>query len=478
MKDTADAFFQKEPLGELKKDLKLPKNCRINKAVLKVRGIGYEGKIKPDLQGVSSMPVGKEPSDKFIIDFHGFRNIIGFSNKVANKNLKKVQQWGGVRFLEENVMGSPLVKADKILVTFEGDVSHESFKKNFEIHIISYPSNLTSSLEGEIPFWSYPGELTREVATPDFSEKMKEFIDACKSKDYCTVPLIFRSDSPGSLEIAENIDYNLIWKYDLKKINFEKVEKKSEVVEIKSSKSILQLIKIAFSYKGKFSDEFIDDNLSNAEEKISVKISPGMSIGLKIQPSFALKATGIDLYLLKKSKDATFFAEIVEDQNGKPSEGAILASKNVNLSSQPEQGMWTSIKFDDALLLDKKTYWFILKAGIGEMEWFCSASEKRHEGFIFKKEFSTHWIPYYATGYFKLMYLPESEDIASVGIEILGQKVDLRPTTESQAVNLNFDDAKISVNKNGMAQVEIKITSKTSGVLELSDIVIEGKEVV
>lgn len=272
-----------EPFSELKYELSLPKNFKIKKAILKVTGIEDRGTIKPDSPGISSMLIGKDTSNQFIIDFHAFRNIHSVTLTVANQNVTKVQQWGGIKFLDEDIRGFPLVKTEKILVTFSGDVSHESFKQNFNIFITSYPSNLTLSLGDGSPFWSYPGELTKSANVPDFSGKLKDFIDACKSKDYCTVPLILRSDSPGNLEITESIDYNLIWnEYDMERITFDGIEKKQLVLEIKSSKRVLQLGNITFNYKGNFSNEFIGDNLSDSKEKVSIKTSTGKSIGLNL----------------------------------------------------------------------------------------------------------------------------------------------------------------------------------------------------
>lgn len=116
---------------------------------------------------------------------------------------------GGIKFIDEDITESkivqgnyiifPPVKTEKLLVTLGGELSLNSFKNNFGVLMVSYPSNLTLSLEGESPFWSYTGELTREITVQDFSEKRKDYINACESKDYCTVPLIFRSDSPGGV---------------------------------------------------------------------------------------------------------------------------------------------------------------------------------------------------------------------------------------------------------------------------------------
>jgi hypothetical protein len=468
-----------EPFSESKYELSLPKNCKIKKAILKVTGREDRGTIKPDSPGISSMLIGKDPSKQFIIDFHAFRNIHSVTLTVANQNVT-VRQWGGIKFLDEDIKGFSLVKTEKILVTLSGAVTHDIFKKNFTFVVANYPSNLTLCLGDESPFWSYPGELTKSVIVPDFSGKLKDYIDACKSKYSGTVPLILRSDSPGNLEITESIDYNLLWdEYAVEKITFDGIENKQLVLEIKSSRGVLQLGNITFNYIGNFSNEFIDDNLSDCEEKVSIKTSTGKSIGLKIQTSVALKATGIDLYLLKKSKDVTLFVELVEDRNGKPTEELVLTSKKVKLSSQPsDHGTWVPIRFDDIVPLDKeKIYWLILKVGIGEIEWFCSTPEnlKRPGGFIFRKESSTLWIPYPATGYFRLKYLPESGDILPINIKILDRMVNLKPTMESQSAGINFEDTKIAVN--GKAQVNLEIMSKTSGELVLSDIVIEGKEV-
>lgn len=102
----------------------LPKKCRIKKATLSIEGIRHEGIIKP----TSTMPVGTD-SKKFIVDFHAFRNIYDVTRTVAKQNVIKVQQWGGIKFLDEDLKGFPLVKTEKILITFDGKVSHEIFKK-------------------------------------------------------------------------------------------------------------------------------------------------------------------------------------------------------------------------------------------------------------------------------------------------------------------------------------------------------------
>jgi hypothetical protein len=48
----------------LKKDLVLPKKCRIKKANFNVKGIGYKGIIKPTSPGITTMPVGTDPRQK------------------------------------------------------------------------------------------------------------------------------------------------------------------------------------------------------------------------------------------------------------------------------------------------------------------------------------------------------------------------------------------------------------------------------
>lgn len=479
-----DTFFQEETPGEFKKYLKIPENCRIKKATLKVEGLEYKGMIKPDSPGISTIPVGTDPGDQFIIDFHIFRNVYDYSKRIAGQNVKKVQQWGGIKFLDDDITSCTLVKTEKILVTFHGDVSFNAFKQDFNILVMSYPSNLTISLEDESPFWSYPGEFTRSLTIPDFSEKLLNYIDVCKpDTGYCTVPLTFRSDSSGNLKITEKLDYNLLWdKFPEKMITFDGIETKKEILEIKSSKNRIQLCSINLNYKGNLSDEFIDDHWTSLEKKVSVKMSTGKNIGLKIQPSDTLRSTGLDFYLrMKKSKDATLFAEIVEDWNGKPAEEIVLASKNVDLSSQSlELRGWISIGFDENVLLDKeKTYWLVLKAGTGEVEWFCSNSEdpKRPGGFIFRNGSSDLWIPYPVTGYFRLKYLPESEDISPIIITILDRKIYLKPTMESHSIQISFENTEIPVDVDGKAQIYLEITSATSGKLEVSNIVVEGREV-
>ena len=455
----------------------------IKKATLSIKGIRYEGIIQPTSPGITTMPVGTDSSKIFIMDFHAFRNIYSVTRTVANQNVTKVQQWGGIKFLDEDIKEFP-VKTEKLLITFDKNLSLNSFKNNFGVLMVSYPSNLTLSLEGESPFWSYPGELTRKITVPDFSEKLKKYVDVCETKDYCTVPLIFRSDSPGDLNITENIMYNLLWdEFEQKKISFDGIETKEETVEINSSECTLQLFSLSFKYKGKFSDEFIDVHWSDIERKASVKISTGMSIGLRIKPSAALKASGMDLYLFKKSKDAMFFAEIVEDRSEKPAEEIVLASKNIDLSSQPSghEG-WVNIGFDEIIVLDKekeKTYWLILKASIGEIEWLCSTSEdlKRRGCFIYKKEASNHWVPYPVTGYFRLKYLPEPKDLP-INIKVIDKSMDLKPVEESQSEQINFsENTYVSVSSDGKAKIKLEITSKASAELELSDIVIEYTEI-
>jgi len=49
----------------VKKDLVLPKKCRIKqKANFNVKGIGYKGIIKPTSPGITTMPVGTDPPAK------------------------------------------------------------------------------------------------------------------------------------------------------------------------------------------------------------------------------------------------------------------------------------------------------------------------------------------------------------------------------------------------------------------------------
>lgn len=527
--ELTDIFYQEDSIGEFQKYLKLPIKSKIKKAILKVVSIRHKGPITPRSPGISTTFIYSDNSSiQFVVDFHGFRNIYGISKKVGSESVNEVKQWGGINFIDKDITESKHiygdyilfseVKTEKILVIFKhNSISHEDFKNNFQILTISYPFNVTFSLGNESPIWSYPGELARSVTIPDFSKKLCDYINTCKSTDgYCTIPLTFRSDSPGNLKITENIDYYLIWEYDTYTIDFDGIETKEYLLEIilnnflkqkmplkqlkggvkqsvdqknhrgnEDSNIKIQLFAISFTYKGNFSNEFVDDYWINVEKKVSVKILTGMTIGLRIQPFNSLKSSSIDLYLIKKSKDATLFAEIVEDQDEKPSEKNILYSKSVNLSDKSlGEGEWVTIKIDETVSLDKeKNYWLILKGGRGEVEWFCSTSEdpERPNGYIFRKESSNQWISYPVTGYFRLKYQEELKDISPITIKIVDVfsdqiLLDLKPAMEHQTTStINFPKNKIFHVEDSIARIKLVITSKTSGKLTLSNMVVRGK---
>jgi len=494
---TTDIFFQKEPLGNFTYELSLSKSCRVKKAVLRIKGIRYEGRLKS--LGVSITPVDKL---NFIVDFHSFRTLTKVEYKNPNIKITKVKQWGGINFLEKNIISENLlmIKTEKVLITLDTEVTPGSFEDNFHITIISYPLNLTLSLGDENPFWSYAGELISEVKVPDFSEKLNNYLETLSSEKtsdiVCNkIPLKFHSDSPGNIEIAEEIDSNLIWKnpisdsYPEKKVPallFDGNDKKIHF-ELKSSKKLVQLISIGFNCKGNFSNEFIDDNWGDIGIKnIGILLSTEMSAGLKFSPSCSLSATGIDLYLSKRDDNTKLFAEIMEDKDGKPAEEKILGSKNVELISG--QNSWTAIKFDEAISLEKeKAYWLVLKVSIGKVEWVCSENMNRPEGFAYKKELSGSW-NYYSltnqsssqktplTGYFRLKYLPDSEEIFPITLRINKKSEDLKPSSEPELVKMDLQETPQLEVKEGKVKIDLEIISRISGKLELSDITVEGKE--
>lgn len=493
---TTDIFFQKEPLGNFTYELSLSKSCRVKKAVLRIKGIRYEGSLKS--LGVSITPVDKL---NFIVDFHSFRTLTKVEYKNPNIKITEVKQWGGINFLEKNIISENLllIKTEKVLVTLDTEVTPGSFEDNFHITIISYPLNLTLSLGDENPFWSYAGELISEVTVPDFSEKLNNYLEAFSSEKtsdiVCKIPFKFHSDSPGNIEITEEIDSNLIWKnpfsdsYPEKKVPASLFDGNNKKIhfELKSSKKLVQLISISFNCKGNFSNEFIDDNWGDIGLKnMGILLSTEMSAGLKFSPSCSLSATGIDLYLSKKDDNTKLFAEILEDQDGKPAEEKILGSKNVELISG--QNSWTAIKFDEAISLEKeKAYWLVLKVSIGKVEWVCSENMNRPEGFAYKKELAGSW-NYYSltnqsssqktplTGYFRLKYLPDSEEIFPITLRMNKKSEDLKPSSEPELVNIDLQETPQLEVKDGKAKIDLEIISKTSGKLELSDITVEGKE--
>lgn len=494
---TTDIFFQNEPLGNFTYELSLSKSCRVKKAVLRIKGIRYEGSLKS--LGVSITPVDKL---NFIVDFHSFRTLTKVEYKNPNIKITEVKQWGGINFLEKNIISENLlmIKTEKVLVTLDTEVTPGSFEDNFHITIISYPLNLTLSLGDEIPFWSYAGELISEVTVPDFSEKLNNYLEAFSSEKtsdiVCNkIPLKFHSDSPGNIEITEEIDSNLIWKnslsnsYPEKKVPallFDGNDKKIHF-ELKSSKKLVQLISIDFNCKGNFSNEFIDDNWGDIEIKnMGILLSTEMSAGLKFSPSCSLSATGIDLYFSKRDDNTKLFSEIMGDKDGKPAEEKILGSKNVELISG--QNSWTAIKFDEAISLEKeKAYWLVLKVSIGKVEWVCSENMNRPEGFAYKKELAGSW-NYYSltnqsssqkiplTGYFRLKYLPDSEEIFPITLRMNKKSEDLKPSSEPELVKMDLQETPQLEVKEEKVKIDLEIISRTSGKLELSDITVEGKE--
>jgi hypothetical protein len=493
---TTDIFFQKEPLGNFTYELSLSKSCRVKKAVLRIKGIRYEGRLKS--LGVSITPVDKRI---FIVDFHSFRTLTKVEYKNPNIKITEVKQWGGISFLENNILSENLllIKTEKVLVTLDTEVTPSSFEDNFHITIISYPLNLTLSLGDENPFWSYAGELISEVTVPDFSEKLNNYLEVFSSEKtsdiVCKIPFKFHSDSPGNTEITEEIDSNLIWKsplsdsYPEKKVPallFDGNDKKIHF-ELKSSKKLVQLISIGFNCKGSFSKEFIDDNWGDTEIKnMGILLSTEMSAGLKFSSSCSLSATGIDLYLLKRDDNTKLFVEVMEDQDGKPAEEKILGSNNVELISG--QNSWTAIKFDEAISLEKeKAYWLVLKVSIGKVEWVCSENMNRPEGFAYKKELAGSW-NYYSltnksssqktplTGYFRLKYLPDSEEIFPITLRMNKKSEDLKPSSEPELVKMDLQETPQLEVKEGKVKIDFEIISRTSGKLELSDVTVEGKE--
>jgi hypothetical protein len=74
--------------------------------------------------------------------------------------------------------------------------------------------------------WSFPGDFTTKLTTPDFSAEINEFLSTANPDEsgWCSVPIVLHSESPGVIEISGieiTYDYNTSYLYDISYVSDE-----------------------------------------------------------------------------------------------------------------------------------------------------------------------------------------------------------------------------------------------------------------
>lgn len=388
-----------------------PPGSHVTKAVVNVRGVAFQGKLK-FLKGVKVTPSpviyradGKPKSptgteQAFIVDFGGLRSILKL--EIANEKglITLVLPWMGTEFSPKpiypptasgpiphtdgtEVVGLTGVETTKLLVQIIASgatLTEADFLDHCRITTATYPSNVKASLNGRLPFWTHPGVLNNTVELTRLVEDLNTVLKDAKAPT--PVKLLLTTDTPGVLIVdfdpAKNLDVdqsaNARWGNQATlDVPLQGLEAQSVSISFPTKGSgPWRVGRLILDLAGRFPVwQAYSGQGSNTPGKLGMRISAQFSAARRFIFDEAGELYGFSLLLRSPADEAEMSLEVAAEKDGQPDSGKPLATADVSLSAETlATSRWTDILFSSPIKIGpQEGMWVVAKAKTGSVEW-------------------------------------------------------------------------------------------------------------
>ncbi len=504
--------------------LNIPQSARIKSASIKVKGSAFAGNIVGSYGTTRLDAAGKV--SQITIDFHSMRTINRLVLEVDEASPQKceLKVWGGMswflpgpeyRFAFNNKKIDTTfaeITTQKILLNFiniaastaqtatvtttpasetepeklsvaVGDINSGISPvlakiTKLEVYALSFPSNVLIGLKDMSPLLVYPGVLSTTVSIPDCTKELNEYLQTCQI-DVSGVPLVIHTDTLGQIELIEEaVNYNTITSDNIiegqkeKSLEFIGKEEKKLTINIPIK---TQITSLTMDIEGDFAKEMISDASGHTDTNTGIMICSEYTISQQILLEEELSIVGIALYLAKLTPEAKLKIEIRSGTNQEPSRTTLACTE---IQVKENEFAWILAQFAKPItLLKENNYWIVLNAISGELEWRTDPQKPYNGSLILSKDKGVFWIKNERmNALFQLVFIPEAS-VSPIGLQIDNNKVDLWTSTE--LAKFTFTQELLNAANKCLTLADnltLTFQSKTSGILKISNMLIEVEE--
>ncbi len=259
------------------------------------------------------------------------------------------------------------------------------------------------------------GRFTEIVDTPDFADKINEFIESTKPNDEGNYPveIALYSDSPGIL-IAGNIRVDCVFLATIAKfaggeraveLKFDSIQERTNAyIDIPTMADIKSA---TLRVVGDLSRERIAVICSDEEDIYGVTASTQYMVAQQITVEHVLTVSRIGLHLSRPEGDAELDVEIISDHRDLPMD-EVLAVSTLKGSELKKNYSWVDVGFDNLVLKPGQKYWILLKVKKGKVHWQTDKKCPKGGVLKFTKDGGKNWSEHGMDALFKVYHMMES----------------------------------------------------------------------
>ena len=334
------------------------------------------------------------------------------------------------------------------------------------------------------------GRFSDIVDTPDFSEKINEYISTAEPNEEGNFPIeiMFYSDSPGILLIG-NLRFNCAFVSTIDRFRGGEKEVELEFDSIRLVQTAYveiprkaKIISASMKMAGNMSGEQIAIHSTEEDENHGVVGSAQYMTAQQIRPDRVAPISRIGLNLSGPEGDVEMDVEIRADYMDRPVD-EILAVSTIKGGAIRKRYAWLDVAFDNLVLRPDMKYWILLKVKKGKVHWHADRKCPLGGLLKFTKDGGKSWRDHDMDALFKVYYVTPSNNAAPTlslmpdGDEIWrfsGEFRDSRTIPDFGDFLREYLNAQAgNVQKNGMIEVPLSISARTIGKIKLLDLVIE-----
>ncbi|MGH2734381.1 MAG: hypothetical protein ACRDKZ_02280 [Actinomycetota bacterium] len=387
---------------------------RVRRATLRLGGESFRGKLdhfagatvsaSPTVyqRNVAPVPPGQvginlvaNGQQAFIVDFGGMRSLLSLGLSIADMTL--VLPWMGTQFgppplfgdYDKNSATMPTtfartvnftgVDTQKLFVQMKvsgSPLTAEQFATGCRIVTATLPANVTASINGRLPFFTNPGQLTEEVEVTGLAEDLNALLS--QASEEVEAQVLLSTDAPGVLlpqfDVATDLEQEL--SAEARWAGAPSVELPVRSLEAttlpifwpQSTSAPWLVRRVTIDLGGAFPPWRAHSVQSTDEPgKLALKISAQFGVARRIDLTEAITLHGVAL-LLRVAADAELAFELVVGESV-PGDRPPLAALELVASPGSTEPAWRELLLAAPQQIDPGVMWIVAKARKGSAEW-------------------------------------------------------------------------------------------------------------
>jgi hypothetical protein len=334
------------------------------------------------------------------------------------------------------------------------------------------------------------GRLTDILDTPDFTDKLNDFIESSKPNEEGNYPveIALYSDSPGIL-IAGNVRVDCVFLTTIARfgggerdveLKFDSVqERKNAYVEIPT---VADIKSATLRIEGDLSRERLAVSSLDEQDIYGVTGSTQYMVAQQVKVENILTVSRIGLHLSRPEGDVELDAEVREDHRNLPVQ-EVLAVSALKGNDIKKKYTWVDLEFDNLVLKPGVKYWILLKVKKGKVHWHADKKCPKGGLLKFTKDGGKNWSEHGMDALFKVYYKMESYEaspalsLQSGADHIWGYSGEFREVTVISDFSQSLTDYMAlharEVRGTDVIRIPLTFSAQSIGTLKLTDLEIK-----